>query len=221
MMLHIRVVEAKDLPKMDVFGKCDPFCILQMSSAHAPYKTKVIERTFTPYWDQTFHLPIVSLVDDFLRISVRDMDKGNQDDPISHLDLHLSSFEIDKVIDKWYPLIPCEGVPKGGQIRLCCHICSSDGIAFKPGTGTPISGSTPTSPPPSAPPVQQPVQQPIQQPPVQQPIQQPGTNYQQPPPQGYGYPQQPPPPGYGYPQQPPPPGYGYPQQPPPGYPYPQ
>ena len=132
MQLHIKVVEGKDFPKTDVFGKCDPFCVLQVNSHGATYKTKVEKKTFTPYWTEEFHIPIQNPTTDVLNISVFDEDKGSTNDLVSKLDLAMRDIVPATVKDSWYPLTPAEGMPKGGQIRLCTHLALAGEIPFKP-----------------------------------------------------------------------------------------
>ena len=139
--LHIRVVEAKDVPKMDVFGKADPFCILQLTSSRQLVKTKVIKSTYTPFWDETFHFPVKDVVDNILQIVMKDADAGSSDDPISKLNIQISTLEVDKVTDKWYPMIPYPSVKKGGQIRLCIHLAPESSLPFKPGTSSRLASN--------------------------------------------------------------------------------
>jgi Ca2+-dependent lipid-binding protein len=50
--LEIKVVNARNLPKMDTFGTCDPFCRLDFCGENR--ETKVIKNTYSPDWNEVF-----------------------------------------------------------------------------------------------------------------------------------------------------------------------
>ena len=129
--LHVRVVEAKELPKMDTFGKCDAFAILQLNSSRNIHRTKVIEKTYTPVWNEEFHIPLEDVTIDTLTVFLKDEDKGSSDDPISLIKIPINQFPLGEVVDKWYSLIPVKGVKKGGQIRLTIHIAPLGATPFQ------------------------------------------------------------------------------------------
>lgn len=131
MEAHVRVVEAKELPKMDLFGKVDAFAILQMSGSRNLHKTRVIPSDYMPVWNEEFHLPSEDPSIDTLTVFLKDEDKGSSDDPISLLKVPLNQFEIGKVYDKWYSLTPVKGVKQGGQIRLVIHVAPIGATPFK------------------------------------------------------------------------------------------
>ena len=134
MLVHIRVIEAKDVPKMDLFGKADPYCLLQISSSRTVYKTKVIKNTYNPIWNEEFHIPVADKNNDSLHILMKDQDAGKSDDPISRLEIRISTIEVDKVLDTWYDMVPVKGVKKGGKLRLVTHLAYPGATPFKPGT---------------------------------------------------------------------------------------
>ena len=219
MMLHVRVVEACDLPKMDVFGKVDPFCVLSTNSSSQVQKTNVVMKNFTPVWNQEFHFEVKDPSSDTLYVVLKDKDKGNNDDSISKLQILLNTLVLNNVTDKWYDLAPLNDIPKGGRIRLVLHLSPPGTKPFvKSDAPNPIpepqhvkkdniqsvhQNESVSYPPPTDPQDfnfgnQPPIQSGIPQQQMETPQQ---TDYSQ---QQMGYPQQP----MGYPQQP----MGYPQQ---------
>ena len=50
--LEIKVVNARNLPKMDTFGTCDPFCRLEFCGEN--HESVVIKNTYSPDWNQAF-----------------------------------------------------------------------------------------------------------------------------------------------------------------------
>ena len=204
MQLHVRVVEATDVPKMDFFGKADPYCLLQLSSSSTVRKTKVCETTYSPVWNEEFHFPVTNQATDVLHILMKDRDRGCADDPISQIEIPLATLAQGNVIDKWYDMKPVKGVKKGGRLRLVLHLANSGMTPFQNQMqmmpGPPMMGGMyqpqvqmypPQMMPPAAQPMMgSPMMSGYQQPPMMQPYpqQQMMNGYQ---PMMTGYPQQP------------------------------
>ena len=197
--LQIRVVEGRDIPKMDAFGKVDPFVMLRVESSKIIQNTRAISKTFTPVWNEEFNFNIKDPSSDSLICLLKDRDQGSADDPISRLIIPLRDMEINKVYEKWYHCQPVKGVKKGGQLRLVIQISDGSLPPFVEPKEIHAQQPTPTSQ--QVPPQQmyQPQGNYPQQPPPQQYMGQPGM-YPPQQPQGQMYYQQPP--QGGYPQQP-------------------
>lgn len=131
MKLHVRVVEATDVPKMDLFGKADPYCCLTCGTTNVIQKTKVCSNTYNPVWNQEFHFDVTSQATDMLYVSMKDRDRGMSDDPISKKSIPLNTLVIGNVYDKWHDMEPYKGVKKGGRLRLVLHLASSSAIPFQ------------------------------------------------------------------------------------------
>ncbi|KAK8838088.1 hypothetical protein M9Y10_036039 [Tritrichomonas musculus] len=221
--LHVRVIEADDIPKMDA-NATDAYCILNTSSESR--NTAVIQNSMHPRWNQEFHFSIATPTTGSLRIVMRDKDIF-KDDNISSLDIQLCSLPLGQVIDRWYDMIPFRRVKKGGRLHLVLHMAQTGQPPFIPSSGQPGYATqaypqpgyaAPAYPQPAygAPPPAYP--QPAYG--AQPPAYPPRPAYGAPPP---AYPQ----PAYGAPPPAYPPGYAapppaYPQPaygaPPPGYP---
>ena len=129
--LYVHAVEAKDVPKMDVIGKCDPFMVLRMDSKPSEtWKTKDIKQTYEPHWDQVFKIPINNTLDT-LQIQLFDKDNFTDDDLISTKNFQISQFQLGKVVDAWYDFIPHKGVKKGGKVHLIFHLANATDAPFK------------------------------------------------------------------------------------------
>ena len=125
MILHIRAVEACEVPKMDVIGLSDPYLKFELNTTSQKWKTKHVNNTKIPVWNEEFHLPITSSLRDVLNVSLWDKDDGSKDDLISTYDFKLNTdFEIGKVTDKWYQFQPAKGVKTGGKVRLIMQLNS-------------------------------------------------------------------------------------------------
>ena len=55
LLLHLRVIKAKDLPAADRAGTSDPF--VQVAVAKHKVRTKTIKKTLNPEWLQDYTLP--------------------------------------------------------------------------------------------------------------------------------------------------------------------
>lgn len=123
MILHIRAVEASDVPKMDIIGLSDPYLLFELSTSSQKWKTKYINNTKAPVWNEDFHLPVSSSLTDTLRVSLWDQDDISKDDLISTYDFTIKNdFPIGKIIDKWYQMCPIKGVKEGGKVRLIIQL---------------------------------------------------------------------------------------------------
>ena len=52
----VEVIEARNIPKLDLIGKVDPYCIVQIGKIKS--KTRHINSTFNPQWKHTFKFKI-------------------------------------------------------------------------------------------------------------------------------------------------------------------
>jgi hypothetical protein len=111
--LRATVIEARDLAKMDTFGKSDPYCLVNIVNTPDIFNTTVK--------DETHEFVVTNPLFDTLHVFMRDKDLVFDDD-MAVLDVPLAPLGDLKAKDDWYPLVPVEGVPKGGQIRLALHL---------------------------------------------------------------------------------------------------
>ena len=132
MRLHVRIVEAEDLPKMDVFGSVDPYCQLQVTTVKKVERTKTIRNNKHPIWNEEFHFPIHDLSTDTLYLLLKDYDKVSNDDPISKIQIPIYTLPKSTVIDKWITMIPVKRVKKGGKLRVVLHLGKLNEKPFHP-----------------------------------------------------------------------------------------
>lgn len=130
MILHIRAVEACEVPKMDVIGKSDPYLIFKVSTSSQTWKTKHKNNTDKPVWNEEFHIPITSNMSDELRVELFDKDDVSKDDIISTMNFKVKNFQVGKITDQWYNFTPAKGVKVGGKVRLVFHLDRSGKTAF-------------------------------------------------------------------------------------------
>ena len=131
MELHIKVVEAADVPKMDTAGKSDPFVQLSLSTTSQKWKTKSKNNTSTPVWNEQFTLPITTKLDDILTVELYDKDDVSKSDIISKVVIQVNKIPQGKVNDSWYTMHPEKGVKTGGKLRLVVHLTKPGAEPFK------------------------------------------------------------------------------------------
>ena len=131
-MFHIKVIEARNLPIMDSGSStCDAYCLLNFSD-RTKTRTRTIENTLTPVWNQEFHYEIKSLQDDELILEVWDYDKHTKDDKVGTVTIRLLGHQFGTVVDEWYPIISAS--PSRycrGEIHLLTHIAKGGQTSYQ------------------------------------------------------------------------------------------
>ncbi|KAL3838322.1 hypothetical protein ACJIZ3_022913 [Penstemon smallii] len=92
-ILHVKVIRAMKLLKMDLLGLSDPYVKLSLSGDKLPVrKTTVKKKTLNPEWNEEFKLSVKEPQSQMLHINVFDWDKvgthdrlGTQIFPLKHL----------------------------------------------------------------------------------------------------------------------------------------
>lgn len=95
----IFLYEAKGLPAMDRNGLSDFFCKFKLGEEK--YKTKVIQETLHPRWNEQFDLFVYDVEERNLEISVWDWDRAARNDFVGDTVLDLSTLENEKLHDLW------------------------------------------------------------------------------------------------------------------------
>ncbi|KAL8496942.1 hypothetical protein ACS0TY_020575 [Phlomoides rotata] len=73
-VLSVTVVSAEDLPATDLMGKSDPFVVLMMKKSEHKHKTRVLNDTLNPVWNQTFDFVVEDGLHELLILEVYDHD---------------------------------------------------------------------------------------------------------------------------------------------------
>lgn len=80
-VLHVKVVRAMKLMKMDLLGLSDPYVKLKLSGEMLPSKkTTIKKKTLNPLWNETFKLVVKDPQAQSLQINVYDWDKVGSHD---------------------------------------------------------------------------------------------------------------------------------------------
>lgn len=73
-VLSVTVVSAENLPVMDLTGKSDPYVVVTLKKAGTKTKTRVLNETLNPVWNQTFDFVVEDALHELLIFEVYDHD---------------------------------------------------------------------------------------------------------------------------------------------------
>ncbi|CAM8970457.1 unnamed protein product [Rhodiola kirilowii] len=114
-VLSVTVVSAEDLPAVDLNGKADPYVILIMKKSDKRHKTRVVNESLNPVWNQTFDFVVEDGLHDMLMVEVWDHDTFGKD-KIGRCVMTLSRVVLEGEYTKTFPL---DGAKSG---RLTLHL---------------------------------------------------------------------------------------------------
>ena len=127
MKVHLKVIEARNLPVVDVNGTCDGYCKIQFGKQKV--QTRIIDNSLSPKWRQQFSFDIIDFQEDFLFIQLFDHDKVGKDDLVSDLEIYPQSLIPGTIINQWYNMnqIIKKTIP---QIHLIIHVSKENDPPF-------------------------------------------------------------------------------------------
>ncbi|XP_038973286.1 synaptotagmin-5-like [Phoenix dactylifera] len=73
-VLSVTVLSAVDLPAMDIMGKSDTYVVLKMMKTRTRNKTRVVNQSLNPIWNQTFDFVVEDALRDMLILEAWDHD---------------------------------------------------------------------------------------------------------------------------------------------------
>jgi len=105
--LNVKVVQATELPAMDMGGVSDPYVkiyLLPETKGQKKFETKVHRKTLNPFFNQTFefkNLPYAETFDKTLMFSIFDYDRFSKHDQIGEVKLPLCQIDLAQTINEW------------------------------------------------------------------------------------------------------------------------
>uniref|UniRef100_A0A5B6ZBU4 Putative synaptotagmin-5-like n=1 Tax=Davidia involucrata TaxID=16924 RepID=A0A5B6ZBU4_DAVIN len=78
-VLSVTVISAEDLPAVDLMGKSDPYVVLIMKKSEQKNKTRVVNDSLNPVWNQTFDFVVEDGLHDLLILEAWDHDTFGKD----------------------------------------------------------------------------------------------------------------------------------------------
>ncbi|KAK2712296.1 hypothetical protein QYM36_011104 [Artemia franciscana] len=128
--LILKVMQAKDLPAMDLTGTSDPYVkVVLLPDKKHKLETKIKRRTLNPKWNETFYFegfPIQKLQTRVLHLHVFDYDRFSKDDSIGEVFVPLCQIDLTSKPVYWRALKPPPKYKCGEVlISLCYHPANS------------------------------------------------------------------------------------------------
>jgi phosphatidylserine decarboxylase len=103
-LVEIDLKRARGLPKMDLNGEADPFCVVKLGD-RACYKSKIVYKTRNPVWSETCGILIPESEKGYpFTIDVWDWDKVSTNDFIGTVTLDLQSYYQSKSVAGFFPI---------------------------------------------------------------------------------------------------------------------
>ena len=111
--LRITVIEAKDVPSLDPFEPCDPYCLLYVDGQGEgqTIRTRSIEKTSHPIWGEEFEFDVNAekmkkkSLPCYLNILLKDHDVTRDDEELlASGRIDLLNIPVGKVVDDWFQL---------------------------------------------------------------------------------------------------------------------
>ncbi|KAL6554548.1 Synaptotagmin-5 [Orobanche hederae] len=78
-VLSVTVISAEDLPPADMMGKADPYVVLTLKKTESKNKTRVVNDSLNPVWNQTFDFVVEDGLHDMLILELWDHDTFKKD----------------------------------------------------------------------------------------------------------------------------------------------
>lgn len=110
--LRVDVIDGHDLPSADRNGKSDPYCRFELNGTEV-YKTKVIKKTLSPAWNESFDVEVPSRTAANMVVKVYDYDFADKPDFLGEASINLEALDPFKATESQYLL---DG--KSGTIRV-------------------------------------------------------------------------------------------------------
>ncbi|KAJ4791973.1 Calcium-dependent lipid-binding (CaLB domain) family protein [Rhynchospora pubera] len=112
-VLSVTVISGEDLPPMDVMGRADPYVVIYLKKQGTKLKTRVVNDTLEPIWNQTFDLVVEDGLHELLIFEVYDHDTFGKD-YIGRCTMTLTRVILEGELRDTFPL---EGA-KSGKLNL-------------------------------------------------------------------------------------------------------
>ena len=123
-VLNVCVVQAYNIPRTVFFAGSDLYVTLQVSTASATQRTKVIENTQWPIWNEMFHFYITDQSKSVLKCTVKSKSATEDDQDVGTIEIQLSKLPMLQVSNKEYELKLAVADERGhvAKVRLALQI---------------------------------------------------------------------------------------------------
>ena len=99
--LRVHVHSGRDLPKMDRFGKSDPYVVVEVDGQTR--KTKTLKKTLNPVWKEDFEIRVADSVTSVVTFSCFDWDFADAHDFMGKVEVKIETL-LEKALDQFFTL---------------------------------------------------------------------------------------------------------------------
>lgn len=107
--LTVGVIQAADLPGLDMSGTSDPYCkLFLMPDKKKKFETKVHRKTLNPVFNETFtfkNVPYTEIGGKTLVLQIYDFDRFSRHDQIGEVRIAMNSVDLGGVVEEWRDLV--------------------------------------------------------------------------------------------------------------------
>ncbi|XP_053397308.1 synaptotagmin-1-like [Mercenaria mercenaria] len=121
--LSVCVLQANDLPGMDMNGLSDPYIkVTLLPEKKKKFETKVKRKTLNPVFNETFvfKVPYAEVALKTVTFAVYDFDRFSKHDEIGHLEIPLNTIDFGNSTEIWYDLESPEINEKESKLGDIC-----------------------------------------------------------------------------------------------------
>ncbi|VDP16912.1 unnamed protein product [Soboliphyme baturini] len=107
--LTVSVIQAEDLPGMDMSGTSDPYVkVYLLPDKKKKFETKVHRKTLNPVFNESFmfKVPFTEITTKTLGFSIYDFDRFSKHDQIGIVLIPLNTVDLGQVIEEWRDIQP-------------------------------------------------------------------------------------------------------------------
>lgn len=117
-ILRVEVLQARNLRPKDLYGRCDPFVVLDVGNTHL--RSFAVTRSLNPEWNKSFRINVTDVFDT-LTVAVQDDAKK-----VSLGQLAISLQKIKNGVPEWHALRTPDLLRRaGGELRLQLTLTAS------------------------------------------------------------------------------------------------
>lgn len=121
--LAVGVIQAADLPGMDMSGTSDPYVkVYMLPDKKKKYETKIHRKTLNPVFNETFNfkIPYSEIGSKILIMAVYDFDRFSRHDIIGELRVPMNQVDLGQVTEEWRDLVSAENDKENEKLGDIC-----------------------------------------------------------------------------------------------------
>ncbi|UYV71436.1 SYT2 [Cordylochernes scorpioides] len=123
LQLAVTVIQAEDLPGMDMSGTSDPYVkVYLLPDKKKKFETKVHRKTLNPVFNETFNfkVPYSEVTTKTLVFAIFDFDRFSKHDQIGEVKVCLNQVDLAQTIEEWRDLTSVEGDQAQNKLGDIC-----------------------------------------------------------------------------------------------------